>query len=189
MYGFCHWWCKVSLLCWQLGHMHNTRILLHSQYLFPCHNCSHPNTVVYDMIYWPRIFWQYCSQVAREWKRVDKLYKVNTYKEVMNCPSVEHDQWLCHWWCRVSPFSVDNLSMCYTELSLFPARADSQLVYDFLLCSSKSHLDTHGIFWKLLFGILTFWETFSHTLISLHTWSSNTEHSHSYKLFFWEPCI
>jgi hypothetical protein len=71
----------------------------------------------------------------------------------------------------------------------FSRGGDSQLVYDFLSCSSKSHLDTHRIFWKLLFGIVTFWETFSHTLISLYTWSSNTEHSHSYKLFFWEPYI
>lgn len=74
------------------------------------------------------------------------------------------------------------------NLLFFQRGGDYQLVYDFLSCSSKSHLDTHGIFWKLLFRILTFWEPVP-TLISLHTWSSNTEHFHSYKLFFWEPCI
>jgi hypothetical protein len=82
---------------------------------------------------------------------------------------------LTTWACAIQNFSS------------FQRGGDSQLIYDFLSCSSKSHLDTHGKFWKLLFGILTFWETFSH--ISLHILSSNTEHSHSYKLFFWEPCI
>ncbi len=119
------------------------------------------------MIYWLRIFGQYCSQVAREWKRVDKLYKVNTYKEVMNFPSVKHDQWSCHWWCRVSPFSVDNLSMCYTELSLFPERGGLPISLWLSLMQQQITPGYSRYILETSLGILTFWETFSHTHLSI----------------------